>query len=219
MDQSALNIKLERNRSITDIAIDYGYSSSNYSWAFKKHHTVSPVEFRKSINTKHMKHPFYINKIATFDSYERYDEKITIKQFDDFIVLYERYIGNYTDLGDNWSKFIKKYGKYFTEDTLLIERFYDDPSITDIDNCLYDICMTVDNKSGLENMNTIEGGKYAVYAFDGNIDDVFTDFQGVFNVWLPNSDYIMDERYGIGIYRDMDIENNYVSVDLCIPLK
>lgn len=29
-------------------------------------------------------------------------------------------------------------------------------------------------------------------------------FQGVFNIWLPRSGYKMDERYGLGIYHNID---------------
>ena len=48
MDQSAVDIKLEKQKAITDIGLDYGYSPSNYSTAFKKHHNITPVEFRKA---------------------------------------------------------------------------------------------------------------------------------------------------------------------------
>lgn len=219
MEQSALNIKLEKERAITDIGVEYGYSASNYSSAFRKHHKISPVQFRKNINREYMVNPFLLNEMSNFDSFKEYDEKIIIEEFDDFVVFYERHIGNYTDLGENWRNFIEKYNWYFTEDTLLIERFYDDPSITGIEHCLYDICMTVDENCLLDDITTIEGGKFARYRFEGNISDIFASFQGVFNVWLPNSDFEMDERYGIDIYRNMNMKNNCVIVDLCIPVK
>ncbi len=38
MDQSAVDINLEKQKAITDIGLDYGYSLSNYSSAFKKHY-------------------------------------------------------------------------------------------------------------------------------------------------------------------------------------
>ena len=38
VDQSAVDMKLNPEKSITDIGLDYGYSSSNYSSVFKKHH-------------------------------------------------------------------------------------------------------------------------------------------------------------------------------------
>lgn len=44
VDQSAVDMKLNPEKSITDIGLDYGYSSSNYSSVFKKHHDASTSE-------------------------------------------------------------------------------------------------------------------------------------------------------------------------------
>ncbi|PKM70919.1 MAG: AraC family transcriptional regulator, partial [Firmicutes bacterium HGW-Firmicutes-17] len=55
--------------------------------------------------------------------------------------------------------------------------------------------------------------------FDGLIKDIYETLQGIFNIWLPNSGYEMDERYGLDIYRQMDRENSQVIMDLCIPVK
>jgi len=219
MDQSALKLKIEKKKSITDIGLDYGYSSSNYSSAFKKHHAISPLEFRRLVNTSCVEHPFFEDVKASFLSFEEYDKEIRIEDLGDFPVIYERNIGNYIELGKKWCEFTEKYKEYLKEDTLLIERSYDDPSITDLDQCLYDICMTVEGNCPLENITTIEGGKFAVYRFSGSIPGIFTAFQGIFNVWLPDSGFQMDERYGLGIYRALDAEKMHVVMDLCIPVK
>lgn len=219
MEQSALRLKLEKDKSITDIGVAYGYSSSNYSSAFKKHHNISPAEFRKAMNATYVPHPFYKDKLARFQSFEEYSQLILIKELDDFVVIHERHIGNYIELGKNWCEFTEKYNDYFKEDTLLVERFYDDPSITSVEQCLYEICMTVDKNCPLDNVTIIPGGEFAIYRFEGLIQDIFVAFQGVFNIWLAGSDYEMDERYGLGIYRDVDRENMHVVMDLCIPIK
>ncbi|HWQ30178.1 MAG TPA: GyrI-like domain-containing protein, partial [Negativicutes bacterium] len=204
MEQSAVRLKLEKEKYITDIGAVYGYSSSNYSSAFKKHHNISPAEFRQAAQTKCVLHPFYPDSLVRFQSFEEYDEKILIKELEDFTVIYERHLGNYIELGEDWGRFTEKYKAYYKEGTLLIERFYDDPSITGTDQCLYDICMTVDKNCTLDSITTIQGGKFAVYHFEGHIQDIFTAFQGVFNIWLTNSGYEMDERYGLDIYSSMD---------------
>lgn len=49
VDQSAVDMKLNPAKAITDIGLDYGYSSSNYSSVFKKRHDISPTAFKQSI--------------------------------------------------------------------------------------------------------------------------------------------------------------------------
>lgn len=219
MEQSALRLKIAPEKSITDIGVEYGYSPSNYSSAFKKHHKISPANFRKGVNASCIPHPFFSEHLAQFESFEDYDKRITIQEFDDFMVIYERHIGNYIELSQNWCDFLEKYSEYIREDTLLIERSYDDPSITSVEQCLYDICMTSKEACSLSNVTTIQGGKYAVYRFDGLIQEIFVVFQGIFNIWLPKSGYEMDERYGLDIYRAVECETMHVVMDLCIPIQ
>lgn len=219
MDQSAINIKLEKNKPITDIGLDYGYSSSNYSSAFRKHHNVSPVEFRNSTNVTGMPNPFYPEGLSGFDAFEVYNHKIRIQELPDYWVIYERMIGNYIELKEKWFTFLDKYQEYIKTDTLLMERFFDDPAITSLNQCICDQCMSVDENCGLENKTIIKGGKFATYRFEGEIQNIFCTLQGVFSIWLPRSGYDMDQRYGLNIYRKMDRNNGCVILDLCIPIK
>lgn len=219
MDQSAVDIKLEKNKTITDIGLDYGYSSSNYSSAFKKYYHVSPAEFRKSTNVPNMFNPFNHKELTSFDTFDNYASRIKIQKLDDVLVIYERMIGNYIELEGKWFQFIDKYNDYIKADTLMIERFYDDPSITRLNQCICDLCMTVDEVCELDNVTTIKGGKFATYRFEGKIQDIFCTLQGIFCIWLPQSGYKMDERYGLNIYRKMDRNNRYVIMELCIPIK
>ncbi|OBR93307.1 transposon Tn10 TetD protein [Clostridium ragsdalei P11] len=218
MEQSAFRLKVEKDKLITDIGYDYGYSPSNYSSVFKKHNNISPAEFRKGKYTECVPNPFCEDKVARFQSFEEYDKQVIIQELDDFVVICERHIGNYIELGKNWLDFIEKYKDQLKEDTLLIERSYADPSVTRIDQCLYDICMTVDKDCSFHNVTTIRGGKFAIYRFDGLVQDIFTTFQGLFNVWLANSGYKMDERYGLDIYHSINWKNMCVVMDLCIPI-
>ncbi len=219
MDQSAVDIKLAKDKPITAIGLEYGYSPSNYSSAFRKHHQLSPAEFRKSTNVTAMQNPFYPEGFCGFDTFDNYDGRIQVQELKDVLVIYERSIGNYIELKDKWLQFMDKYRDFNNENTLLIERFYDDPAITSLDSCIYDVCMTADESCGLENMTTIKGGKFAVYRYEGKIPDIFANIQGIFTVWLPKSGYQMDERYAMNIYRKIDRDNEYVVMDLCIPVK
>ena len=218
VDQSAVDMKLNPEKSITDIGLDYGYSSSNYSSVFKKHHDASPVKFRQSIPTSDMPVPFTPERTAHFKTAQEYASRIEIQELSDFFVLYERFIGNYVELEKHWYRFLDLYQAYLQEETILVERFFNDPAITNSSQCICDICMTVGEECGLDNLMRIRGGRWVVYHFDGEIKDIFETLQGIFNVWLPRSGYRMAQRYGLNIYRHIDREKHRVRMDLCIPI-
>lgn len=219
LDQSAIEIKLEKTKPITDIAVNYGYSSSNYSTAFQKHHNISPSEFRRSVDVAGVPNPYYPAGLSDFDTYDGYNSKIKVHNFPDFLVIYERMIGSYVELKDNWYKFLDKYKDYIKPDTLMIERFYDDPTITNLNRCMCDICLTTNETGELDNITMIKGGKFAVYRYEGKIEDIFCTIQGIFSVWMPKSGCEMDGRCGLNIYRNIDRERECVIMDICIPIR
>lgn len=217
IEQSAFRIKIEQNRNITDISEVYGYSSSNYSTAFKRHYSISPAQFRRTILHKSRINPIFNNTSADCESFEECKCKISIDFLPDYYVVYDRRKGSYRDLSEHWCAFLEKYKMYRTEETLLIECTYDDPVITDTDNCLYDLYMTVPEDSPLEHTCYLKGGKFAVYHFKNPVNQIYHAIQNIFTVWLPQSGYALDERYGFDIYRKID--GMYMEIDLCIPIK
>ncbi len=219
MEQSAFRLKVEKSRSITDISWDYGYSSSNYSSAFKQHHNQSPIQFRRSITQKSLSNPVFHNATMGLETFEQCNSKISIESFDDCLVIYERHKGNYGNLSTNWGAFQEKYKEYASELTLLLERTYDDPSITNIDECLYDICMTAPEGCKLDNTYVLKGGKFAVYHFKGCVSQIYHAYQSIFNVWISQSGCNIDDRYGFEIYRTIDCDSMQMEIDICIPIK
>lgn len=220
LEKSAVRLGTDSKRTITDIGLDYGYSSSNYSSAFKKHHRLSPFNYRrfKTMNKQDIVHPFY-EITMKYQSYEYYNNNINIKEFKDFRVLFKRYIGNYQNMKEHWQDFMDCYTHLADKGTKYLEVSHDDPLITDRDRCIYDICMTIDENSGQENVKIIKGGNFAVYNFKGYSQDIFLAFKGIFNVWLPESNYQLDNRSGFEIYTAVDCENDYFEMDICIPVK
>ncbi len=49
VEQSAFQLKVEKERSVSTIGEEYGYSSSNYATLFKKHFGRTPAAFRRQI--------------------------------------------------------------------------------------------------------------------------------------------------------------------------
>jgi len=219
MDQSAIDIKLKRHKTITDIGLDYGYSSSNYSSAFRQHHSLSPTEFRKSTGTTRTVNPFYPEVVECFETFDYYDARMKVVLLEDVQLIYERVFGNYVELKEKWFQFLDTYKDHIQDDTLIIERFYDDPTISSQNSCICDLCITTDNTCKLENITTIKGGKFVTYRYEGEIKNIFRTLQGIFAVWFPQSGYEMAEKYGLNIYRKIDRATNCVIMDLCIPVK
>lgn len=49
VEQSAFRMKVEPDRTVTDIGCEFGYSPSNYSWMFRQRYQTSPVNFRRTV--------------------------------------------------------------------------------------------------------------------------------------------------------------------------
>lgn len=220
IDKSAFRLGTDKNRTITEIGQDIGYSSSNYSSVFKKHHKLSPKMFRnlKKNNEFDLKHPLYEMEI-TYQDFEYYNDRIIIQVIQSFSVLYNRYIGNYKDMAIHWPNFINYNKHQINNNTKFIEVSYDDPNITDINRCIYDICITIEADNNSKNKKVINGGKFAIYKFKGSIEEIFQAFKGIFNIWVPESEYELDERIGFNIYDNLNSNINHFEIDFYIPLK
>lgn len=219
LEQSAIDLKLKRGRSITDIGLDYGYTASNYSSAFKNHFSFPPVQFRMRSGSGRTVNPFYPERTDIFATYDAYQAKVRIDELPELTVLYERMIGDYSEIKETWLKLINGYSRYLHAGTWMIEKFYDDPSLASHGSCICDLCIPVGWDCELPNVAAIKGGTVAVYPFEEKIADIFCAVQGFFSVWLPNSGYEMAERYGLNIYRKIDLNSDFVVMDVCIPIK
>lgn len=222
LERSAWRLKVEKDKSITKIGVDSGYSSSNFATAFKKQLNVSPVDFRKS--SEQMVEESSFSHGVSIDELEETENLITVEQLDSFLVVYERKKGNYNNMPDEWCRFIKRYEHLVTEDTVYIESTIDDPSITDENSCMYELCQTIspDHPILKENSDilthTFEGGKYAVYHFKGFPQFLFMIYQEVFCRWLSKTGNQLDNRPIFDIYRNIG-EDGYMEIDICFPLK
>ena len=222
LERSAWRLKVEKEKSITEIGGEYGYSSSNFATAFKKHLDMSPADFRK--NSEQLVKESSFSHGISLDALEDAGERITIEQLEPFTVIYERKKGNYHDLKKEWCAFIEKYQYLATKDTIYIECTIDDPSITDEDHCMYELCQTIspDDPALKENPELLThdcaGGTYAVYHFKGYPQFLFLVYQEIFCRWLSKTGNQLDERPIFDIYREVRADG-YMEIDICFPLK
>ena len=221
MEQSALKLKVESQKNITDIALDYGYSSSNYSSAFSKHHKTSPVEFRRQQKIAEKNSLNILGKTED-EVFFAINKKVKITILPSYTIFYERKVSNYKDLQKDWLDFCENHKDIIFENTIFFERTYDDPTITNKDHCIYDICLSIDksNPALLGKANgVLDGGKFAIYPFKGFMKDIYALHQLLLSVWFPRSNLTLDDRYSFDFYHTVDCETSYMEFDICLPVK
>ena len=222
LERSAWCLKVEKEKSITEIGGRYGYSSSNFATAFKKHMAVTPADFRK-VSEQRVEQSSFSHGL-TLDDLDDAGRLITIENLEGFTVIYERKKRNYHDLPNEWCLFLDKYRHLASENTLYMECTIDDPSITDHNQGMYELCQTIstDHPALKENKDLLvrefEGGKYAVYHFKGVPQFLFMVYQEIFCRWLSKTGNQLDDRPIFDIYRKIG-EDGYMNIDICFPLK
>ena len=221
IERSAWRLKVEKERSITEIGIDYGYSASNFATAFKKHLNISPTDFRKT--SEQLVEQSSFSHGISLDDIEDSGKLITVEHLEPMLVIYERKKGNYHNLPEEWCAFIEKYSYLSSVDTLYIECTNDDPTITNEDSCMFELCQTIapDHPALQEDLriftHVFDGGKYAVYHFKGFPQFLFMVYQEVFCRWLSRTGNQIDERPILDIYRYVG-EDGYMEIDICFPI-
>ena len=87
LERSAWRLKVEKEKSITEIGEEYGYSSSNFATAFKKHLDLSPAAFRKS--SEQIVEESSFSHGITLDQLDEAEKQITIENLQGFMVYQE----------------------------------------------------------------------------------------------------------------------------------
>lgn len=201
-------------KSLTDIALECGYSSSStFSRAFKEGFDTSPSQFRKSGEIKDSK----ICK-ELFDESEyilpmSLDEKkamfpVRLVDFPERQVAYIRVVNAYEGdtvrltLGKmvDWAKTQK-----VLSEGVLFGMSLDDPHVTPKHLYRYEVCLASSAKfecaDGMSKMK-MPAMKYAVCRVSGDIKVVATAWDYLFRGWLINSDFEPEHAHSLEIFLD-----------------
>ncbi|QOR35768.1 AraC family transcriptional regulator [Clostridium sp. 'deep sea'] len=221
IEKSALQIIVEHNKTITEIGNRFGYSSSNFSTAFKQRYGKSPLEFKRNRQSNAIRHNknYYVDLSKV--SYDYYNEKVKLVNLKDQQVIFQRFIGDYHNLGYYWSRFCEKHQTYIENTSVYYEISYDDPILTDPERCFTDLAISTTKPIAKDCLTTIiEGGKYVSYTYTGPNTNIFETFQGLLGIWLPDSVYLPDlkNRKVVAKYIIADVKNNFFSMDIYIPV-
>lgn len=223
IEKSASRMLYERVSSITEIACDVGYSSSNFATAFKQRYRLSPVRWKKEQEGQRLVQNDwgYVADLRKRDV-EYYASRMRCEVIEGFEVVYKRFITDYHNLQGCWQEFCALVSGYEEPGSRYIEISYDDPIFTEPDRCISDLCMSdvSGDVEGCARMK-IAGGRYLVYDFEGSARDIFASFQGIFRIYLKHSSYQLDleRRKMFSSYRCADCEHDFFSMEIFIPVQ
>lgn len=214
--------------SITSIAAELGYSSSNFAVMFKEYYGVPPSQFRSSPSLPSESGSRCIlqrirdlqkNKPETL--LKQMDRLISFEQIPDIKLVYRRFKGNYQDLLPVWQSFCEEMERSFPDSP--IEYYgisYDDPLIVGEYKCLYDLCAGVAAPAKVKDANrrTIPGGSYLCFHFNDHVGKLSRIYNDLFAVWMPHRGYIMGQGLCFERYHTGSSSDGHIVMDLCVPV-
>jgi AraC family transcriptional regulator len=174
------------DRNVLEIALDAGYeSAAAFTRAFEQRFGVPPSECRRA-------HRFELQVRATRLRNQDTMIKPEIRNRPETKVIFVRHTGPYASVGQAWGKvcgFAAQHG--FTgpgNQAIGVSR--DDPKITASQQLRYDACVTIDRDvtpSGEVGVQTIPGGRYAMFMHRGPYEQFQTTYDAIYGDWLPQS--------------------------------
>ena len=224
LEKAAQRLKYDLNESITNIAIDCGFSSSAaFAKTFKQHFNMSASQWRSgghSFDSKNRQalsnsgkdyaiSPMYIDQINlqytwNISMLNINHAIVTVKQLQPCTVAYIRHIGPFIGETKTWRRLFDRLTQWVASRGLLKcpgSQFYtvfrDQIEITDFAKFKADVCVSVDagtKAEGEVGVTTLAGGKYAVALFEIDADQYEQAWGMLYSDWLPNSGYQPDQR-------------------------
>lgn len=222
-------------QSISDIAIDCGFSSaSTLSRLFSQYFGISPSAYRRGDqikNSKIRKELFDGSQYTCTTPEEDLTHQfpVSVKQFPERRIAYIRVtdafregivlkeFGNLVD----WAKRVNLF-----ESETIFGMSMDDPDVTPRDKYRYEVCITIPKQFKMEDdgwirTTTLPKCKYAVTAVSGDFNLVVSGTNYLFDHWLINSDYECEPLHGLEVFLDKgNICNwDHFDLELCIPVR
>jgi len=245
LEWAANRLLVNRPESITAIAMDCGFSSSqNFAKAFRQRFGMSPSAFRESKqghmdgNGEHI-HRNDENAMSLRVRYapdtvfenlnpeERSQAmKAEVKEIPEYHVAYVRKIGPYgkETSEEAFGELTKWAGpKGLLSSGTMLGVYWDSPDVTPPEKCRMDACISVpeevqpQDQVGLQGLS---GGPYAVCRFEIDGDSFQRSWEEAFR-WLVRSGLECDDRPCYERYHNnaADHPEGKWIFDICIPLK
>jgi AraC family transcriptional regulator len=221
------------NKSLTDIALDCGFSSSaTFSRAFRSGYDTSPSQFRKSGEIKKSKICKELFDDRDYDLPMSAEEKraafpVRLIDIPERQVAYIRVTDAFE--GDRVLAALKamiewaKSQDIFSQG-ILFGMTVDDPHVTPMHLYRYEVCLASPRPfECMEGMSKLKmpAMRYAVTKVSGDIRKVATAWDYIYRNWLINSAYEPEHAPALEIFLEKEnaLDWSHCELELCLPVR
>ena len=245
LEKAANRLSADSGESITTIALDCGFGSSqNFATAFKRRFGCSPRDFRErySLETWAASRD---NQAATegvvnvgntgpdhFSDGLNHESKtnlwINLMDMPSYRVAYERVVGHYGFKNSEaaFKNLLKWAHKWFDIDaSIAMGIVWDNPEVTEPQLCRYDACITIPEHitpKGRILIQEIKGGPYVVgHCEVSNYPELEQAYEDMFIRWFTNGNHIPADSVPYEIYLNNPANHprENLLIDICIPVE
>lgn len=244
VERAATQLVYNPRKSITEIALDCGFSSSStFARAFRTFHGMSASEWRNRKIRKTDRKPCQAGSLpgaaslGTTDGLGPFRElpmtmnlQVEVKQLAPMPVAYVRAVGPYQG---NAALFERLFGQLcgwagprglLGPEAQFLCIYHDNPDITEVEKLRLDVAMTVPESTKVEGeigKQKLEGGAYAVARVKVHPNQYMEAWDALMGGWLPSSGYQPDERpcFEISLNDPKTDPEGMHHVDICLAVK
>lgn len=234
-----------RQLSITDVALECGFSSSQaFAKAFRKQQNMSPTDYRDQhpygpimagrkdghIDSKDGNDGFWpwpYARTTNQQHMEKFDMQVSVVEQPEHYVAYIRRFGAYgPEIGATFQQLMGWAGPQgLAQSSDMIAIYWDNPELTAAEQCRSDACLIVPDSvkpTGPVATQVIPAGLYAIARFELRADQFGAAWDQLVGEWLPSSGYLPDERPCYEFYpaaENAGGDQSAFVVDLCTAVK
>lgn len=204
LERAAMRVAFT-GESVTNTALGAGYETpAAFARAFRERFGMSPSEFRGQ--QRETIPSFSENATAEMMRVM----KPEIRKLAKTNVLFARRTGTYSEAAKGAWEALMGFAyknRLMTDETLLIGISHDDPAITDESKIRCDACITFSGNlksEGEFGLQTISGGRYAVFLHKGAYAGMTEAYRNIFVGWLATSGCTLRDQPCFELYLNRD---------------
>lgn len=234
MEKAARLLRFSKKK-ISEISSDCGFAdATSFSRLFRQYFGITPTDYRKGTEIKNSKIRQDLYPVDAYHCNTDHEElkrkfPVEIRTFPRRRIAYLRVVDAFRDgvvieAFREMTVWSKEHRLFDSE--IIFGMSLDDPEVTPKEKYRYEVCISLPEDFRIHhdsNMQTtvLPECSYAVTKVSGDINEVASAINYMFDVWLINSDYECEHLHAMEIFRDKDniCDWEHFKLEFCIPVK